>query len=128
MATVTLGKRPKTFKPFTVSFTGPEGEPLDIPDVAFKYRTRSEFNTFTAELADTEAYKPAEGESFSTTKFYEAIDKKNVGALVDCIASWGLDVPVNAENLAQLQDELPAGSVALWTAYGQAAREGRLGN
>lgn len=125
---IILGKRPAAFAGFPVKFVGPDGSDMVIPNVVFKYRSRAEYSAFVDALQGAEAYVPEPGEKFSNQKFFAAIGASNVAALLDCISSWGLDVAVDAETLEQLQDEMPAATLALWAAYGNAARDGRLGN
>lgn len=128
--TFKLGNRPKHFAPVNVTFTGPEGDELVIPDVKFKYRTRKEYGALidSINVKADQIYKPAEGEKFSLEKWLEAGGKNTVSALTDSIESWGIDLPVTAANLEQLYDETPAAINALNEKYGLAAREGRLGN
>ena len=128
MATLKLGSRPKTFAPFDVTFTAPDGTETTIPKVVFKYRTRSEYAEFADLMADTVTYEPKPGEKFSVKKLLDSMGEKNVAALVDCIESWGIEEKPDAETLTQLLDESPAAFVSLWAAYGNAARDGRLGN
>jgi hypothetical protein len=131
MSTIVLGKRPKTFAPFNVSFEGPDKQEKTIPDVVFKYRTRSEFAKFTDEGNEEAgaAYKIAPGEKFSLEKMFEAQGNSQVKRLMQCIESWGLEgIELNEANMTELQDEYPGAIVALWSAYGNACRDGRLGN
>ncbi|MGB3069827.1 MAG: phage tail assembly chaperone [Ottowia sp.] len=131
MATVFKpGVRPKTFVPVSVEFNGPDGDPLTIPDVKFKYRSRKEYGALidATNSKEENAYKPAAGEKFSLEKWLAATGKNVVGVLADSIESWGIDLPVTTANLEQLYDETPAAINALNEKYSAACREGRLGN
>jgi hypothetical protein len=131
MSNIVLGKRPKTFAAFNVNFEGPDKEEKTIPDVVFKYRTRSEFAKFTDEGNEEAgaAYKIAPGEKFSLEKMFEAQGNSQVKRLLQCIESWGLEgIELTEARMKELQDEYPGAMVALWSAYGNACRDGRLGN
>ena len=131
MSNIVLGKRPKTFAAFNVNFEGPDKQEKTIPDVVFKYRTRSEFAKFTDETNEEAgaAYKITPGEKFSLEKMFEAQGASQVKRLMQCIESWGLEgIELNEANMAELQDEYPGAMVALWSSYGNACRDGRLGN
>ena len=131
MATVLkLGNRPKFFAPITVRFTGPDGVDLIIPDVVFAYRTRTEYGEWVDSVNEASAatYTPAPGEKFSVKRLFQATGSGGAKQLAGAISSWGLDLPLSAENLAQLYDESPAAMEALTEAYRAAAVQGRLGN
>lgn len=135
---IKLGTRPKTFKPMSVTVQMPDGSEGVIP-VVYKYRTKSEFGRWIdeanaqvkqkAEAAkaqkDVEDAGPAE---ISWEKFYEQNTEVAVEQLLKAIESWGLDEPFSRESLMQLGDEAPAAVAALLATYGDACREGRLGN
>ena len=75
-AVIKLGNKPKTFKPFPVKFTMPDGEEGAI-NTTFKYRTRKEYGAFLNDLyhsADTE--KPAEGEKIDLKRCSPRVAKR----------------------------------------------------
>lgn len=125
---VKLGSRPKTFAPVAVEFTGPDGETYAM-EVTYTYRTKKEFGAWLDQGGkDASKQQETTGEDFSWETFYEKLGK-NVGEqLSGVITGWNLEQPVSAESLAQLDDELPAASIALLQKYGNLCREGRLGN
>lgn len=127
MSKVTLGKTPKTFKPFPVKFTMPDGSEGAIL-ATFNYRTRTQFGQFLNQVFSDagETARPDEKPDFE--RIFEKTKDKNADHLVLALAAWDLDEPLNRESLQALADELPGAAVALMTAYNGAATEGRLGN
>lgn len=128
-AKIVLGAKPKTFKPFDVKVTLPDGDEGIIP-VTFKYRTKREFGKWVDDAAENAKIERKQDDpaDFSWEKFYEQNTDVAVSQLMTAVDSWGLDIPLTRESLAQLDDETPAAVVALLNAYGAACREGRLGN
>lgn len=127
-AVIKLGNKPKTFKPFPVKFTMPDGEEGAI-NTTFKYRTRKEYGAFLNDLyhsADTE--KPPEGEKIDFEALFAKGGEKTVKKLIDAIDSWEFGYDLTVETLLQLQDEIPASIAAFGDAYRGACLDGRLGN
>ncbi len=128
MATIKLGNKPKTFKPFPVKFTMPDGEEGAIK-TTFKYRTRKEYGAFLNDLynsADTD--KPQDGEKLDFEALFAKGGEKSVKKLIEAIDSWDFEYDLTAETLVQMQDEIPASIAAFGDAYRVACLEGRLGN
>lgn len=134
---IKLGSRPKTFKPFPVKFTMPDGAEGQIK-ATFKYFTKTESGKMFDEMiaaakanAKTEEEK-AEVEAAEAEFSLEAIMQKTRDQNADYISrvmdSWDLDEELSKENLQQLDDEVPAASIALMNAFREAAQQGRLGN
>lgn len=139
MAKIVLGKRPETFKK-TVTIPMLDGTKGTI-ECTFRYRTRKEFGALvdgiraeaeklgaqaTAEAAPTEEGAPAK--AWSMRDHFEKLVGTNADYMLQILDGWNLDVPLNAESLQQLSDELPAASEAIVEAYRAAITEGRLGN
>ncbi|MCK6453987.1 MAG: phage tail assembly chaperone [Alphaproteobacteria bacterium] len=127
MSTVTLGKRPSTFKPFTVKFQMPDGSEGSIL-VTYKYRTRTEFGDLIDGIFKDAGRQRPDGEPFSMRELMEGTRNKNGDYLAAVIEAWNLDEPLTVESLRQLCDELPAAAAVIMEAYRTAALEGRLGN
>ena len=128
MATIKLGNKPKTFKPFPVKFTMPDGEEGAI-NATFKYRTRKEYGAFLNDLyhsADTE--KPPEGEKIDFEALFAKGGEETVKKLNDAFDAWEFGYGLSEETLLQMQDEIPASIAAFGDAYRLACLEGRLGN
>ena len=128
-AKITLGATPKTFKPFDVEVTLPDGSEGVIP-VTYIYRTKSDFAKWldaAVSQADSDR-KQADTTEFTWEKFTKQTTEVAVNQLLSAIDSWGLDIPLTRESLVQLDNEIPATITALLTRYGAACREGRLGN
>lgn len=128
-AKIKLGQRPKTFKPFNVTFPMPDGSEGAI-EVTFKYRTRTEFGALVNEMyadAGADTAKTADGK-VDFEKLHEQLGEKSAGHLLKAIDSWNLDERLGQESLTQLCDEMPAAAAALSVAYAAACTEGRLGN
>ncbi len=127
-AVIKLGNKPKTFKPFPVKFTMPDGEAGAI-QTTFKYRTRKEYGAFLNDLynsADTD--KPQDGEKLDFEALFAKGGEKSVKKLIEAIDSWDFEYDLTAETLVQMQDEIPASIAAFGDAYRVACLEGRLGN
>ncbi len=125
---IKLGQRPATFKPIPVKFTMPDGEP-GVITTTYKYRTRSEFGEILNRLFVTPSGEDRpEGDKIDFVALINKSREKANAELLDSITAWDLDYPVDAASLAQLSDELPAGSAALLAAYNAACTEGKLGN
>lgn len=151
MSKVTLGNKPKNFKPFPVKYPAPDGTEEAIK-VTYKYRTRKEFGAWLDSLmAPAAAAAPSpymEDDEQTETPVYldddqpaavlpdqgrmEAFfDTLNISVAdfilgsVDC---WDAEIPLTREGVMQLADERPAGAEALMLGYRIACREGRLGN
>lgn len=123
---ITLGQRPKTFKPVEIAFTMPNGDE-GLIEVTYKYRTRTEFGTFIDGIFKDAGEKKQDAE-FSMKDLMEKTRDKNADYLIQCIDAWNLDVPLSVEALRQLSDEIPAAVSAIMEKYRIAAIEGRLGN
>jgi hypothetical protein len=134
---IKLGNRPKTFKPFYVKFPMPDGTEGRI-QVTFKYFTKIEsgklFDDLIAEAkanAKTDEEK-AEVEAaevaFSLQEIMEKNRDHNSDYLLRVVDGWDLDEPLSLETLQQLDDEIPAATVAIMTGFREAAQQGRLGN
>ena len=52
----------------------------------------------------------------------------NAQYMLRVLDSWGLDSELTLENLRQLDDEMPAASIAIMEGFRNAAQQGRLGN
>lgn len=127
MSKVTLGKTPKTFKPFAVKFPMPDGTEGSIL-ATFNYRTRTQFGQFLNQVFSDAGETPKPDEKPDFESIYAKSKDKNADHLVLALAAWDLDEPLNRESLQALADELPRAAVALMTAYNGAAVDGRLGN
>lgn len=124
---ITLGQRPKNFKPIEIDFTLPDGTDGQI-EVTYKYRTRTEFGQFIDGIFKDAGEKKPEADQFSMKDLMEKTRDKNADYLLQCITSWNLDVPLSLDTLRQLADEIPAAVSAIMEKYRVAAIEGRLGN
>lgn len=127
MPKIVLGKTPKTFKPFGVKFTLPDGTEDQIL-TTFKYKTRSQFAQFLNSLFATAEVVQPEPDKLDFEDLYKKGSDKTVSQLVEIIDSWDFTEPVTAATLAQLHDQVPAAAAALTSAYAAACNEGRLGN
>lgn len=134
---IKLGNRPKNFKPFPVKFVMPDGTDGRI-QVTFKYFTKTESGKMFDEMiaaakanAKTDEEK-AEVEAAEAEFSLEAIMQKtrdqNADYMSRVVDSWDLDEELSKPNLEQLDDELPAASIAIMGAFREAAQTGRLGN
>lgn len=139
MAKIVLGKRPETFKR-TVAVPMLDGTKGTI-ECTFRYRTRKEFGALvdgiradteklgaqaTSEAAPVEEGAPSK--AWSMRDHFEKLVGTNADYILQILDGWNLDVPLSAESLQQLSDELPAASEAIIEAYRVAIIEGRLGN
>jgi hypothetical protein len=127
MPTIKLGARPTSFAR-TVKTKDIDGSDLLIP-VTFKYRTRKEYGAWidTLPAQPTTADAVVDGK-FSAEKYIELVSAWNANKIAQCVDSWGLDVPFDAEAIKQLCDESPAAAEAVIGEYQAASIEGRLGN
>ncbi len=134
---IKLGNRPATFKPFPVKFVMPDGKEGQI-STTFKYFTKTESGKMFDEMiaaakanAKTDEEK-AEVEAAETEFSLEAIMQKtrdqNADYMTRVVDAWDLDEDLSKENLQQLDDEIPAASIAIMQAFREAAQTGRLGN
>lgn len=124
-AKITLGKTPETFKPATIQFKLPSGEEGAI-EVTFKYRTREQYAEFTDAAAVSAREAFASGNGLVETVAVGL--KSDAEMLVNCVAAWDLDEPVNLEVARQLSNEFPAVSNAILANYRRVIAEGHLGN
>lgn len=123
-----LGTKPKTFKPFPVRFTFPDGQEGAIV-TTFKYKTRKEFGTYLDELyATSDVAKPADSAKMNYADLFAKGGEKTVAQLLPAIDSWEFDYPLNKETLLQLQDEVPSAIAAFVESLRRACLEGHLGN
>lgn len=142
MAKIILGKKPKTFKPFTVNFEMPDGTEGSIL-ATFNYLTRTEYGAFLNKIMNEEVKEQDKKEDEQkqideVSKKPEVIDfealfkktkDKNADHLLLALADWDLEGhELNLASLQQLADEIPAASVAFMEAHRKACVEGRLGN
>ena len=129
---VKLGNNPKTFKPFVLSITMPDGSNGDIP-VTFKYFTKIEsakmFDELVAAAKEKDAsVAGADSPDFSLESVMNKTRDQSASYMLRVIDSWGLDEPLNLESLQQLDNELPAASIRIMEAFHEAAHTGKLGN
>ena len=104
-------------------------------EVAYKYRTRSEYaayidariaaETAAAKADEANVNEPAE---FSMRRNLERASAAQISFILESVAGWNIDVPFDGEAVKQLADELPAAAAAVCEAYRIAINEGRLGN
>jgi hypothetical protein len=150
MSKVTLGQKPKQFKPFPVSYPAPDGTEETVK-VTYKYRTRTEFGAWLDQLVakpaqavapvyledggGEQAAAPVYLEDVGTEiarghmeEFFDTINVSVADFLLGCVDAWDADIPLTREGIVQYADEKPAGVEAIMTGYRIACREGRLGN
>lgn len=132
MAKISLGKRPKTFKPVTLTVPLPEGGEGNI-EVTYKYFTKTEsgkmFDELIAAAKEKESAAPAaDPVEFSLEAIMSKTCDQNAAYMLRVLDSWSLDVPLSLESLQQLDDEMPAASVAIMNNFRSAAQHGKLGN
>lgn len=128
---IRLGVRPKTFL-HSVTVPMPEGGVASV-QMAFKYRTRSEFGAFVDNLvlhAGTPGPTSQDSEAvrFSLQQALQATLDSNADYILQIAEGWNLDVPFDRGSVRQLCDELPGAAAAIIEAYRAALTEGRLGN
>jgi len=128
MPNILLGKRPEHFAPVAVKFKTPDGRDFAIQDVVFKYRTRKEFAALVDSATEQHQFKQDPDAPFQLGKLFEVADARSAKLMAESLVSWGIDASVTPQTIEQLIDETPAAFTALWDAYSQAARDGRLGN
>lgn len=127
MATVKLGARPESFKPFPVKFVMPDGTDGAIT-ATFKYRTRLEFATLQNEGGpNPDLPKRADG-SLDFEVMHRETVKRNARHLLEALQAWDLEEQLTLENLETMCSGLPAAAQALADAYRSACVDGRLGN
>jgi hypothetical protein len=128
---IQLGKPPKTFKPFPVSFPMPDGSEGRI-ECTFRYRTRRDFGVLVATAFGPEAAAAVTGSGdahqLDIAKAVATSVKKTAAYLVDVLAAWDLDARLDLDSCIQLADEVPAATTAIVQAYARAVTEGHLGN
>lgn len=125
---IKLGARPKTFKEIAVVVTLPDGAEGVIP-VTFKYKTKKEFGAWQDAAMKQAGIPQQDAKDFSWEAFYEASGERSADALLEIIDAWGLDIPLDKDALMAAEEDCGAGVFpALFKAYGEACREGRLGN
>lgn len=130
MAKIKLGAKPEAFKPIPVKFPFPGDGSESIITVTFVYRTQEEYGNLLNE-SKTQEGQPLptkEDGSIDFALLYGRGTKANADFLMQAIKSWDMDEPLNVDSLQALGNEFPAAVIAITAAYGQACREGRLGN
>jgi hypothetical protein len=156
MATkIKLGSTPKTFTT-TVKFTMLDGSTGEM-EVTYKYRTRKQWGEFVDSMVESAESKPsaaavealsaalptdlgpaeevsavaeilAEEGKFSMADMMAKTCSANARYILGAVKAWDLDFELNADNLDQLADEVPAATAAIMASYAAACRDGRLGN
>lgn len=136
MAKLKLGQRPKTFKPVTLKFDMPDGT-VGTAEITFKYFTKTESGALFDELRDAALKRAGEAKEeiatssaheFSMADLMAKTRDQNAEYMLRVIDSWNVDSDLNLEALKQLDDEIPAGAIAIMEAFRAAAQAGRLGN
>jgi hypothetical protein len=125
MATITLGKPPKSFKK-TVTFPLLDGTEGTI-ECQFKYRTVTAYGAMKDELSK-DAGLVGDVASVTWEQIMEKRRDKGGEYLSLILEGWNLDVGFTTATLQQFADEYPGGVAAIATAYDLAISEGRLGN
>lgn len=127
MAKIKLGDRPKNFKK-VVRFEMLDGTTGEI-EVAYKYRTRTDFGKFIDRIIEASGSKEkATDETFSMARVMEKTADSNADYILDVIDEWNLDSDLTRSNVQQLCDEVPAAANQIMETYRLACTEGRLGN
>lgn len=127
MAKIKLGDRPKNFKK-VVRFEMLDGTTGEI-EVAYKYRTRTDFGKFIDRIIEASGSKEkATDETFSMARVMEKTADSNADYILDVIDGWNLDSDLTRSNVQQLCDEVPAAANQIMETYRLACTEGRLGN
>ena len=132
---ITLGQRPKAFKPVLVKFEMPDGTEGQIT-ATFKYFTKTESGKLIdALIAEAKAKFEAsekESEEDAKTVSMEALMGKtrdqNAAYLLKVLDAWDVDATLGLDALQQLDNEIPAASGAIMEAFRSAAQAGKLGN
>ena len=132
---ITLGQRPKSFKPVPVKFQMPDGTEGQIT-ATFKYFTKTESGKLIdALIAEAKAKFEAsekESEDEAKTVSMEALMGKtrdqNAAYLLKVLDAWDVDATLGLDTLQQLDNEIPSASAAIMDAFVSAAQAGKLGN
>ena len=129
-AKVKLGARPKEFK-HTVTAPLPEGGEGSI-EVAYIYRTRTEFGQFVDAQMEANGVKPdgtlTEEEKFTMLRMQMKARDSNAAYIMGICNGWNLDFEFTRASIEQLCDELPGHADRIMNDYRAAILEGRLGN
>jgi hypothetical protein len=130
MAKISLGKRPKSFKR-VIKVPMVEGGFAAV-EVAFIYRTRTEFGQFVDGVMKAAQVVPASASDddieFSLRDALERTRDTNADYILQIVEGWDLDEPFSRAAVVQLCDELPGAAQAIISEYRAAITEGRLGN
>lgn len=127
MATVKLGNPPKTFKPCTLTIELPSGEPGAIP-VTFKYKTQDEYWEYRDAFFKALGIQREDRADTSLPAIAKGSRHRAAEHMMEVIDAWGLDIPLTADSLCDLFNEVQQSCGALVDAYQRACIEGRLGN
>ena len=128
MAKITLGSAPKSFK-HKVSFPLVDGSKGDIT-VDFRYRNRTQFAEFVAEIYPDLKNGPQE----STSQGVDVVDmarealEREVCYILAAVSGWDLAEDFNAQNVKQLVNDFPGAANAITAAYRTACTEGKTKN
>jgi hypothetical protein len=126
MATISLGKAPKSFKKI-VSVPMHDGTTGAI-ECLFKYRTAIEYGDLVDRMNATPAMSLEPGEQDLLGQQLRVKTRRNAEFLLEVLEGWNLDVPLTLEAAIQLCDELPGAADETFEVYRRATVEGRLGN
>ena len=132
---ITLGQRPKSFKPVQVKFEMPDGTEGQIT-ATFKYFTKTEsgklIDSLIAEARAKFEASEKESEEDAKTVSMEALMGKtrdqNAAYLLRVLDAWDVDATLGLDTLQQLDNEIPSASAAIMDAFVSAAQAGKLGN
>src|SRR5690606_33172754 len=132
MAKIKLGNRPKTFKPVTLTVALPEGGEGKF-QVTYKYFTKTESGKLIDGLIadarkEDESVAGQESPEFSMEAVMNRNRDGNAAYILKVLDAWSLDEDLTLENLQQLDDELPAATIAIMDGFRNATQQGRLGN
>lgn len=124
---VKLGNRPKAFKPFTIDLELPDGEKGEIP-ITFKYKTQDEYWEYRDSFFKAIGVERPDKADTNLPVIAKEARMRAAEHMVEAIDDWGLDIPLSADALCDLFNEIPRSAGVLVEAYQRACTEGRLGN
>lgn len=117
---IVFGKTPETFKE-TVTFVTIDGQEAAI-ECEFKYRTK------TAYWEWHEGVSAGGPNTKSLKKASEAGTNSTAAAILGCVKTWDLPVPVTEEHAKALCEEYPNAAAQILIVYREICTQGRQKN